>query len=84
MVDLESSLVSEKKRITILRINARNDECKVENVNSPLIDMCKTLDIDFIDNSSFNPKKDIKNSKLHLKGSLKCSQIFVKLYLKFM
>ena len=31
-----------------------------------LRDMCKISSIDYIHNSSFNPKKDLNNSKLHL------------------
>ena len=42
--------------------------------------MCKSANIDFIDNSkNFNPKKHLNNSKLHLndKGSYKLSNILV-------
>ena len=42
--------------------------------------MCKSANIDFIDNSkNFNPKKHLNNSKLHLndKGSYKLSNIVV-------
>ena len=49
-------------------------------VNNHLKEMCKSANIDFIDNSeNFNPKKHLNNSKLHFndKGSYKLSNILV-------
>ena len=41
--------------------------------------MCKIAAIDYIDNNSFNPKKDLNNSKLHLNeiGSYKLNTVFL-------
>ena len=41
--------------------------------------MCQIASIDYIDNSSFNPKKHLNNSKLHLneKGSYKLNSVFL-------
>ena len=41
--------------------------------------MCQIASIDYIDNSSFNPKKHLNNSKLHLneKGSYKFNSVFL-------
>ena len=41
--------------------------------------MRKIASIDYIDNSSFNPKKDLKTNKLHLNeiGSYKLNTIFL-------
>ena len=46
----------------------RNDECNknTEEVNHHLKDMSKTALTDYIDNSSFNPKKNLNNSKSHV------------------
>lgn len=59
----------------------RNDECNknTEEVNHHLKDMSKIALTDYIDNSSFNPKKHLNNSKFHLneKGSYKISSIFL-------
>ena len=54
-VDLANSLISEKKRFTISGMIPRIDEWndKMEDVNSHLTDMCKTLNSDLIDNKNF-------------------------------
>ena len=56
---LANNMVSEKKRVTISGIVPRNGEWnnKAEDVNGHLTGMCETLNIYFIDNSSFNPQK---------------------------
>ena len=72
---LANILISEKRRVVISGIIPGNDERnnKAEDGNSHLTDMCKTLSTGVIDNISFNPKKHLANSKLHLneKGSPK-------------
>ena len=52
---------------------------KAEKVNHHLKDICNIASIGYIDNSSFNPKKHLNNSKFHLneKGSYKISSIFL-------
>ena len=82
IVDLAKNLVHDNRKVTIFSIIPRNDEWnnKAELVNNYLKEMSKPANIDFIDNSkSFNPKKHLNNSKLHLndKGSHKLSNILV-------
>ena len=52
---------------------------KAEEVNHYLKDMCKIAAIYYIDNSSFNTKKHLNNSKLHLneKKSYKLKSVFL-------
>ena len=52
---------------------------KAEKVNHHLKDICRIASIGYIDNSSFNPKKHLNNSKFHLneKGSYKLSSVFL-------
>ena len=54
-------------------------EKKAEELNYHLKGMCKAASIDYIDKSSFNPKKHLNNSKLHLseKGSYKFNSVFL-------
>ena len=54
-------------------------EKKAEELNHHLKGMCKAASIDYIDKSSFNPKKHLNNSKLHLseKGSYKLNSVFL-------
>ena len=82
IVDLAKNLFHYNRKFTIYGIIPRNDESnnKAELVNNHLKEMCKSADIDFIDNGkNFNPKKHLNNSKLHLndKGSYKLSNILV-------
>ena len=61
-------MVSEKRKVTVSRIVPRNNERnkKAEKVNRQLKEMRKIASINYIDNSGFNPKKHLNNSKLHL------------------
>ena len=87
IVDLAKMILINRKfhdnrKVTISGIIPRNDEWnnKAELVNNHLKKMCKSANIDFIDNNkNFNPKKHLNNSKLHLndKGSYKLSNILV-------
>ena len=82
ILDLTKNLFHDNRKVTIFGIIPRNNEWnnKAELVNIHLKDMCKSANIDFIDNSkNFNPKKHLNNSKLHLndKGSYKLSNILV-------
>ena len=87
IVDLAKMILINRKfhdnrKVTISAIISRNDEWnnKAELVNNHLKKMCKSANIDFIDNSKkFNPKKHLNNSKLHLndKGSYNLSNILV-------
>ena len=82
IVDLAKNMFHDNRKVTISGIIRRNDEWnnKAELVNNHLKEMCKSANIDFIDNSkNFNPKKHLNNSKLHLndKGSYKLSNILV-------
>ena len=60
IADLANSLISEKKKVIISEIIPVIDEWnnRAEDENSHLINMCKALNTDFIDNSTFNPKKN--------------------------
>ena len=83
IVDLVKNLFHDNRKVTISGLIPRNDEWnkKAELVNNHLKEMCKSANIDFIDNSkNFNPKKHTNNSKLHLNGkvSYKLSNILVK------
>ena len=79
IIDLAKGMVSEKRKVTLSGIILRNDEWykKTEKVNQHLKDMCQTASIDYMDNSSLNPKKLLSNSKLHLneKGSYKLNSV---------
>ena len=81
IADLAKNLFHENRKVTISGIIPRNDEWNnSELVNNRLKEMCKSANIDFIDNSkNFNRKKHLNNSKLHLndKGSYKLSNILV-------
>ena len=82
IVDLAKNLFHDNRKVTISGIIPRNDEWnnKAELVINHFKKMCKSANIDFIDNSkNFNPKKHLNNSKLHLndKGSYKLSNILV-------
>ena len=59
IVDLAKGMISVKRKVTVSGIIPRNDEWnkKSEEVNQHLKNMCKIASIDYIDNSSFNPKK---------------------------
>ena len=81
-MDLVKNLFHDNRKVTISCIIPRNDEWnnKAELVNNHLKEMCKSANIDFIDNSkNFDPKKHLNNSKLHLidRGSYNLSNIFV-------
>ena len=80
IVDLAEGMVSEKRKIAVSGIIPKNDEWKkkAEEVNRHLNGMCKIASVDYIDNSSFNPKKHLNKSKLHLneKGSYKLTSVF--------
>ena len=72
----------DNRKVIIFGIIPRNNKWnkKAELVNNHLKEMCKSANINFIDNSkNFNPKKHLNNSKLHLndKGSYKLSNILV-------
>ena len=57
-----------------------NEITRQELANNHLKEMCKSANIDFIDNSkNFNSKKHLNNSKLHLndKRSYKLSNVLV-------
>ena len=82
IVDLAKNLLHDNRKVTINGIIPRNDEWnkKAELVNNHLKEMCKSANIDFIDNSkNVDPKKHLNNSKLHLnyKESYKLSNILV-------
>ena len=81
IADLANGMVSEKRKVTASGIIPRNDKWnkKVEEVNQHLKNMCKIASVDYHDNSSFNPKKHLNNSKLDLneKGSYKLNSIFL-------
>ena len=81
ITDLAKGVVSEKRKVTVSGIIPKNDEWNKngEEVNQHLKDMCKIASINYIDNSSFNPKKYLNNSKLHLnkKGSDKFNSVFL-------
>ena len=81
IADLAKGIVPEKRKVTVSGIIHRNDECnkKAEEVNQRLKNMCKIASVVYIDNSSFNPKKHLNSSKLHLneKGSYKLNSIFL-------
>ena len=79
-----NNLISDNspRKVTVSGIMPRNDEWnnKTDLVNNHLKEMCKSANIDFIDNGkNFNLKKHLNNSKLHLndKGSYKPSNILV-------
>ena len=81
-MDLVKNLFHDNRKVTISCIIPRNDEWnnKAELVNNHLKEMCKSANIDFIDNSkNVDPKKHLNNSKLHLnyKESYKLSNILV-------
>ena len=74
-------MVSEKRKVADSGNIPRNSEWnrKGEEVNHHLKDLCKIPSIDYIDNNSFNRKKHLSNSKLHLneKGSYKLNNVFL-------
>ena len=58
-----------KRKVPVSGIIPKNNERneKAEEVKHHLKDMCKIVSIDYINNSSVNPKKHLNNSKLHLR-----------------
>ena len=74
-------MVSEKRKVTVSGIIPRNYKWNknAEEINNHLKDMCKIALTDYTDNSSFNTKKHLSNSKLHLneKGSYKLNSVFL-------
>ena len=69
IVDLEKSLLSENRKVTISGIIPRNDQwnIKAEEVNNHMKEMCASAKIDYIDNfQNFNPRRHLNNSRLHL------------------
>ena len=81
IANLAKGVVSEKRKVTVFWIIPINDEWNIngEEVNQHLKDMCKIALINYIDISSFNPKKHLNNSKLYLneKGSYKFNNVFL-------
>ena len=79
IVDLAKNLFHDNRRVTVSGIIPRNDEWnnKAELVNNHLKEMCKSANIDFVDNSKiFNPKNRL-NLYLNDKESYKLSNILV-------
>ena len=81
IVLLAKGMSSEKRKVIVSGIIPRNDKWnkKAEEVNQHLKDMSKIVSIDYIDKSSFNPKKHLNNGKLHLneKGFYKFNSVFL-------
>ena len=79
------SHISDNLQVTVSGIVARNDQWnkKVYEVNKVLSNLCKDVHILFISHSVIDAKRNLNNSKLHLKirGSRKLQENFVK-YLK--
>ena len=79
--DVAIGMVSEKRKVTISGIIPRNDKWnkKAQEVNQHLKNICQIASIDYIDNSSLNPKKHLNNSNLHLneRGSYKINSVFL-------
>ena len=63
IIDLAKDMVSEKRKVSVSQIIPRNDKWNknAEEVNQHLKDMWKIASIDYIDDSSFNPKKVLNN-----------------------
>ena len=84
-MSLAKEVKASKLDVSISSIIPRNDNWnnKVMEVNSYLKDLCESIDIIFISNTTINLKKHLNNSRLHLnpKGSNKLRDNFVR-YLK--
>ena len=85
ILSLAKEAKASKLDVSISSIIPRNDNWnnKVMEVNSYLKDLCESIDIIFISNTTINLKKHLNNSRLHLnpKGSNKLCDNFVR-YLK--
>ena len=85
ILSLAKEAKASKLDVSISSIIPRNDNWnnKVMEVNSYLKDLCESIDIIFISNTTINLKKHLNNSRLHLnpKGSNKLRDNFVR-YLK--
>ena len=85
IVDLAKNVTNDNLQVTVSSIVPRNDQWskKVNDVNKVLLNLCKDVNIPFINHSAIDAKKSLNNSKwhLHIRGSLKLQENFVK-YLK--